>query len=160
MHDTYLAGKEARDELVEEAANFDDELASKVISPLTPHLTSHLTSPHHTTPLTSPHLPPLTQVIEWESYDADPHSLQQALRRITLANGAPPGEGGPPRALVTLLGSALRAVGVRPLLDAVVDYLPAPDDRPLPEARAFGANFSGLVFKVNQKQNKQKLFLA
>jgi len=72
MHDTYQAGKEARDELVEEAANFDDELASKVI--------------------------------EWESYDADPHSLQQALRRITLANGASPGEGGPPRALVTLLG--------------------------------------------------------
>merc|ERR1719209_1897239 len=125
MHDTCQAARQAREELVGEVANFDDEMASKVI--------------------------------EWESYDADPHSLQQALRRITLASGTPPGEGGAPRALVTLLGSALRAVGVRPLLDAVIDYLPAPDDRALPEARAFGTNFSGLVFKVTHDPNKGAL---
>ncbi len=44
--------------------------------------------------------------------------LKKALRRATLGSAATP----------VLCGSALRNKGIQPLLDAVVDYLPAPDD--------------------------------
>jgi elongation factor G len=46
--------------------------------------------------------------------------LRAALRRLTLDR----------KAMVILAGSALHDVGVGPLLDAVVDYLPSPLDRP------------------------------
>jgi elongation factor G len=46
--------------------------------------------------------------------------LKKALRRATLTNRATP----------VLCGSALRNKGIQPLLDAIVDYLPAPDDVP------------------------------
>ncbi len=46
--------------------------------------------------------------------------LSKAIRRVTLANVATP----------VLCGSALRNRGVRPLLDAVADYLPSPVDVP------------------------------
>jgi elongation factor G len=46
--------------------------------------------------------------------------LKKALRRATLAGKATP----------VLCGAALRNKGIRPLLDAVVDYLPAPIDVP------------------------------
>ena len=44
--------------------------------------------------------------------------LQQAIRKITLQRKAVP----------VLCGSAYKNIGVQPLLDAVVNYLPAPDD--------------------------------
>ena len=46
--------------------------------------------------------------------------LKKAIRRATLASAMTP----------VLCGSALRNKGIQPLLDAVVDYLPAPDDVP------------------------------
>ncbi len=46
--------------------------------------------------------------------------LKKAIRRATVANVATP----------ILCGSALRNEGIQPLLDAVVDYLPAPVDVP------------------------------
>ncbi len=46
--------------------------------------------------------------------------LKAAMRRITLASAG----------VVVLCGSALKNKGVQPLLDAVVDYLPAPSDMP------------------------------
>jgi elongation factor G len=49
-----------------------------------------------------------------------PGELRAALRRATLAGSAVP----------VLCGSALRNVGLPALLDAVVDYLPSPLDRP------------------------------
>ena len=79
-----------------------------------------------------------------------PDDLRQALRRVTLAvKGVP-----------VLCGSALRNKGVRPLLDAVVHYLPSPED--MPPVRAIdtrvggevarppkdNAPFSALAFKV------------
>ena len=79
-----------------------------------------------------------------------PEDLRQALRRVTLAvKGVP-----------ILCGSALKNKGVRPLLDAIVHYLPSPEDMPPVRAidtRVGGevtrppkddAPFSALAFKV------------
>jgi elongation factor G len=79
-----------------------------------------------------------------------PEDLRQALRRVTLAvKGVP-----------VLCGSALKNKGVRPLLDAIVHYLPSPEDMPPVRAidtRVGGevarpprddAPFSALAFKV------------
>ncbi len=76
--------------------------------------------------------------------------LRGALRRATLANKGVP----------VLCGSALRNKGIRPLLDAIVSYLPSPLD--MPPVRAIDtklgaevtrparddALFSALAFKV------------
>jgi elongation factor G len=79
-----------------------------------------------------------------------PQDLKQALRRVTLAvKGVP-----------VLCGSALKNKGVRPLLDAIVNYLPSPEDMPpvrATDTRVGGevarppkddAPFSALAFKV------------
>jgi elongation factor G len=76
--------------------------------------------------------------------------LKLALRRVTLSN----------RGVPILCGSALKNKGVRPLLDAIVDYLPSPLD--MPPVRAIDTRlgtevtrparddvpFSALAFKV------------
>jgi len=53
-----------------------------------------------------------------EEGDLDVETLRQALRQATLDNKLVP----------VLCGSALRNKGVQPVLDAVVHYLPSPDD--------------------------------
>ncbi len=50
--------------------------------------------------------------------ELDVPELRAAVRRVTLAG----------RAVPVLLGSALRNIGIQPLLDAVVAYLPSPLD--------------------------------
>ena len=76
--------------------------------------------------------------------------LKNALRKITLAN----------RGVPVLCGSALRNRGIQLLLDAVVDYLPSPQE--MPPVRAIStkngeevtlparddSHFSALAFKV------------
>jgi len=76
--------------------------------------------------------------------------IKQAVRKATLANKVVP----------VICGSALRNMGVRKLLDAIVDYLPSPTDMPPVRAidtRVRGevtrpakdeAPFSALAFKV------------
>jgi len=76
--------------------------------------------------------------------------LRQALRRVTLANKGVP----------VLCGSALNNAGIRRLLDAIIDYLPSPLDRPPAQAIEpkrgtevtcpvkDNAPFAALVFKV------------
>jgi elongation factor G len=54
--------------------------------------------------------------------------LRRAMRRATLGN----------RGTVVLCGSSLKNKGVQPLLDAVIDYLPAPSDLPPVEAHREG----------------------
>ena len=54
--------------------------------------------------------------------------IRKALRRGTIANEFTP----------VLCGSALKNVGVQRLLDAIVDYLPAPDE--VPPVRGVGPN--------------------
>jgi len=55
-----------------------------------------------------------------EGHEPDLATLHAALRRATIAGELIP----------VVCGSALRRIGVRPLLDAVIDYLPAPTDVP------------------------------
>ena len=56
--------------------------------------------------------------LEGLAVDAD--TLRAALRRATLAGAGVP----------VLAGAAFKSKGIEPLLDAIVDYLPAPEDRP------------------------------
>ena len=55
-----------------------------------------------------------------EGHEVTTTELKKALRRATIANLATP----------ILCGAALRNKGVRPLLDAVIAYLPAPNEVP------------------------------
>ena len=55
-----------------------------------------------------------------EGHEVTAIELKKALRRATLAGRCTP----------VLCGAALRNKGVRPLLDAVIDYLPSPTDVP------------------------------
>lgn len=85
-----------------------------------------------------------------EGIPLTPAELRLALRRVTLAN----------RGVPVLCGSALKNKGIRPLLDAIVDYLPSPLD--MPPVRATNvksgaevayparddAPFTALAFKV------------
>ncbi|WP_093536663.1 elongation factor G [Stenotrophomonas rhizophila] len=50
----------------------------------------------------------------------EPAALRAALRRATLAGAGVP----------VLAGAAFKSKGIETLLDAIVDYLPAPEDRP------------------------------
>jgi elongation factor G len=75
--------------------------------------------------------------------------LRSALRRATVSG----------RAVPVLLGAAFKNKGVQPLLDAVVDYLPAPTDipptggkdmtgHPTTRAASDEAPFAALAFKI------------
>jgi len=76
--------------------------------------------------------------------------LKAALRAATIANRLQP----------VLCGSAFKNKGVQPLLDAVVDYLPSPEDippvkgleagteRPVERAASDSDPFAALVFKI------------
>ena len=85
-----------------------------------------------------------------EGTTISPEDLRQALRRVTIAAKGVP----------ILCGSAQKNKGVRPLLDAIINYLPSPADMPPVRAtdiRVGGevtrparddAPFSALAFKV------------
>ncbi|HEY8492228.1 MAG TPA: elongation factor G [Dehalococcoidia bacterium] len=85
-----------------------------------------------------------------EGHEVTKMELQKAIRRATLANQITP----------VLCGSALKNKGIQPLLDAVVNYLPAPVDlppvqgtdpksgEPLEREASDDAPFSALAFKI------------
>jgi elongation factor G len=85
-----------------------------------------------------------------EEEELTPEELLRALRRGTVAGQLVP----------VLCGAALRNKGVQPLLDAVVDYLPSPADKPPAEGLnprdhslavrqvADDEPFSALAFKI------------
>jgi elongation factor G len=105
-----------RRELIEAAADFDDELMQRYL----------------------------------EEEEISPAELMRALRRGTVTGQIVP----------VLCGAALRNKGVQPLLDAVVDYLPSPADKPAVEGInphdhslavrqvADDEPFSALAFKI------------
>jgi len=85
-----------------------------------------------------------------EGHEVSSEELKQALRRVTLKNKGVP----------VLCGSALKNMGIRPLLDAIGDYLPSPLEVPPIEGidiksgekvtreSSDDAPFSALAFKV------------
>ncbi len=88
--------------------------------------------------------------------------IRRAIRRGTIANRLHP----------VLCGSALRHMGVRPLLDAVVDYLPSPLDIPpvqghedlksdkiITRKASPDEPFASLVFKIISDQHGDLHFL-
>lgn len=98
-----------------------------------------------------------------ECYLDGPFSVEDiraALRRATLSRALTP----------TLCGSALRNMGIQPVLDAVCDWLPSPLDVPAPlgiDARgkeslvlpAPDAPVAALVFKVLMENGRKLAFL-
>ncbi len=116
-----------RERLVEEAAEFDDEVMECYV--------------HNDEP--------------------SPESVRRALREGTLRA----------RFVPVLCGSALRNKGVQPLLDAVVDYLPAPTDKPPVEGHEPKSErpiarrpdpeqpFAALVFKVMSDPHGKLTFM-
>ena len=85
-----------------------------------------------------------------EGDEPDAPELKQTLRRVTLDNKGVP----------VICGSALKNMGIQPLLDAIVDYLPSPLDVPpvtavetkagieVTRPASDDAPFSALAFKV------------
>ena len=75
-----------------------------------------------------------------EGQDIPVSLLKVAIRKLTIANQVVP----------VLCGSALRGKGIRPLLDAVVDYLPSPlDIPPVPATRL--SDGAGIACRPNDK---------
>jgi len=85
-----------------------------------------------------------------EGDELEPDEIRQALRRVTLKNKGVP----------VICGSALKNMGIQPLLDAIVDYLPSPLEVPPVEGMdnrtgekvtreaSDDGPFSALAFKV------------
>ncbi|MDX9719939.1 MAG: elongation factor G [Myxococcota bacterium] len=95
-----------------------------------------------------------------EGAEIDSALIKAALRKATVENKAVP----------FFCGSGLRNKGVQPLLDAVVDYLPSPDEvgpltgvdpkgHPLSWERSPKAHFSALVFKVQHIDGQKYIYL-
>ncbi|KAG0200741.1 Ribosome-releasing factor 2, mitochondrial [Mortierella sp. GBA30] len=69
--------------------------------------------------------------------------LQAAIRRLTLSSTIVP----------VLCGASFRNIGVQPLLDSVVDYLPSPDERPA----ALGRMADGKMVEIGNGGLKERL---
>lgn len=78
----------------------------------------------------------------WATGVASIDEIDAALRRLTIDGSVVP----------VLCGSALAGIGMQPLLDAVVAYLPSPDDSSVdglaPMANPKAEPFAALAFKV------------
>ena len=91
-----------------------------------------------------------------------PLALKSAVRRATIAN----------RFVPVIGGSAYKFIGVQPLLDAIVDYLPSPADIPAIEAHApdgesvitvaadDSAALAALAFKIATDSTRGRLVMV
>ncbi|MDD5598397.1 MAG: GTP-binding protein, partial [Victivallaceae bacterium] len=95
-----------------------------------------------------------------EEADIPPELLKSEVRRLVIENKLCP----------IFAGSAKKNIGVQPLLDAVIDYLPSPADRPAYPAFSAKKNekthvnihdpqFCGLVFKLVASGSADLLYM-
>ncbi len=95
-----------------------------------------------------------------EGTELSDEQIRTAIRRATISLKAVP----------VLCGSGLKNKGIQPLMDAVVDYLPAPMDLPplegtdfkgkvIEHSRSETAPFCGLIFKIQQIEAKKLAFV-
>jgi elongation factor G len=75
----------------------------------------------------------LEKYLEGRSDALTPTDIRTAIRRLTLASKIAP----------VLCGSSFTNIGVQPILDAVIDYLPSPEERPSPTV-LFDSNKTGI----------------
>ena len=72
----------------------------------------------------------------------DENELKKAIRNATVNAKLYP----------VFCGAALRNKGVQPLLDAVVDYLPSPKDKPAVQGHDINDNEKTIVREVDDKE--------
>eukprot|EP01080_Neovahlkampfia_damariscottae_P000422 gene422-6835_t len=72
--------------------------------------------------------------------------IKQALKRVTIAQTG----------VIVLCGSSYKNKGVQPLMNAIVEYLPSPDEIPLPKA----VNESGDLIEIKFDEKKSLCALA
>jgi elongation factor G len=76
--------------------------------------------------------------------------LETYLRKLSLNSKITP----------ILCGSSFKNIAVQPLLDAIIKYLPSPEEREYPFQKYYGNNLCALCFKTihdHKKMNKIKL---
>ncbi|XP_074596648.1 mitochondrial ribosome recycling factor 2 isoform X2 [Brevipalpus obovatus] len=73
----------------------------------------------------------------------DSAEIMNSLRRCVIKNQIVP----------VLLGSSYRNIGVQPLMDAILRYLPSPIEKPNPIATYYKGNFCASAFKVIHHKN-------
>jgi len=92
-------------------------------------------------------------ILERESFEnITPSELEQAIRRVTLEQTG----------IAVLCGSSYKNIGVQPLMDSIVSYLPSPKDRHHEFVEAYSANnlLCALAFKIqNDLQRGPLTFL-
>lgn len=92
-------------------------------------------------------------ILERESFEnVTPNELERAIRRVTLKQTG----------VAVLCGSSYKNIGVQPLMDSVLSYLPSPKDRHHEFVEAYSANnlLCALAFKIqNDSQRGPLTFL-
>jgi len=84
-------------------------------------------------------------IIEQESLDnVQPQMLIDSLRRVTIGRKGVP----------VMLGSSYKNIGVQPLMDSVILYLPSPNVKQLNLYRCFENNLAARVFKIVHDKQK------
>ena len=86
--------------------------------------------------------------VDADHFKVPSKDIRNSLRRMTILGKCVP----------TLCGAAFRNIGIQPLMDSMVDFLPSPENAPMPENVDFTSNnLSALAFKVLDDEKRGPL---
>ena len=86
--------------------------------------------------------------VDADHFKVPSKDIRNSLRRLTILGKCVP----------TLCGAAFRNIGIQPLMDSMVDFLPSPENTPMPENVDFTSNnLSALAFKVLDDEKRGPL---